>query len=604
MARGIPYLFCAVTILCLLQESSGAATVRLVDGNRTNTNKGRVEVYHNGEWGTVCDDFWGLSDARVVCRQLGFVDALKAVTGGVFEPGTGPILLDNVKCDGTEGKLQDCNFDGWGVTNCGHDEDAGVECEPAVPSSINNVTVRLVGGSSQAEGRVEVLHNGTWGTVCDDLWTFTNSRIVCRQLGYREAEATRTGSYYGKAAANVTIWIDDCICRGTENRIEDCPFGGWGSGNCDHGEDVGVVCLSGPEVDPLRSVRLVGGRSPNEGTVEVLYKGKWGRVCDDAWDLEDARVVCRQLDFAGAVRYTTGAYFGASQNSTLIMDNVACAGTEEKLQDCPFLGWGVTNCQSSEEAGVVCSLPTEVPTISTATSVGHSSGPTQPFTGSKVVTSDAVSPLHSTSPRATTATSQRHSSGPTVKFLGSATSGSLSVAISEEIRKNSYFSATIVSATFAVAVLIVIIILLVIKYMKRRKKGHHIKEPLTPCVLRFTDNSAYGTTGAPEAANRHTYEDVIPEQLRHHIHVVNSTVQQATSVGEETAFDPRARPVERVSDLNSAGAQTGVTDSQYDRLKYFHEEVPPAENNAEPTVIKNNNTYDHLDYAQRKESKG
>ena len=89
---------------------------------------GRVEIFYNGEWGTICDDGWDLKDARVACRQLGYQYAVKAVQGHETISGSGPIWLDEVDCTGKEENISRCNHIEWGTNNCKHQEDAGVEC--------------------------------------------------------------------------------------------------------------------------------------------------------------------------------------------------------------------------------------------------------------------------------------------------------------------------------------------------------------------------------------------------------------------------------------------------------------------------------------------
>ena len=92
-------------------------------------NAGRVEVYYDGTWGTVCDDDWDMKDARVVCRQLGFQRAERAYYQGTnVRDGVGQIWLDNVDCAGYESSLFSCKHIGVGIHNCDHDEDAGVRC--------------------------------------------------------------------------------------------------------------------------------------------------------------------------------------------------------------------------------------------------------------------------------------------------------------------------------------------------------------------------------------------------------------------------------------------------------------------------------------------
>ena len=95
--------------------------------------EGRVEVFFGEQWGTVCDDYFDINAANVICRELGFPSANSFLPLAAFGQGSGPILLDDVECRGSESILPLCGHRKIGDHNCGHYEDVGVVCE------INNI---------------------------------------------------------------------------------------------------------------------------------------------------------------------------------------------------------------------------------------------------------------------------------------------------------------------------------------------------------------------------------------------------------------------------------------------------------------------------------
>uniref|UniRef100_A0A8C6TD99 SRCR domain-containing protein n=1 Tax=Neogobius melanostomus TaxID=47308 RepID=A0A8C6TD99_9GOBI len=118
---------------CLLWLwSSGVQEGDLRLAGSPRQSEGRVEIYHDGQWGTVCDDGWDLKEAQVVCRHLKFLSAKSVVTGEeIYGKASGPIWMDDMECTGTEKYLHTCKFKGWGVTDCSHKEDVGVVCDTA-----------------------------------------------------------------------------------------------------------------------------------------------------------------------------------------------------------------------------------------------------------------------------------------------------------------------------------------------------------------------------------------------------------------------------------------------------------------------------------------
>ncbi|KFV06174.1 Deleted in malignant brain tumors 1 protein, partial [Pterocles gutturalis] len=386
--------------------------IRLVDG--PGRCAGRVEVFHNEKWGTVCDDSWDFADAKVVCQQLECGAVVSAPRRAHFGQGEGPIWLDDVRCTGTEAALSECRTKGWGVHGCEHGEDAGVVCSGSfqpnpfhdfmigvlsdvVGSGISDLgNLRLVNGSDSCSGRVEVFHDQRWGGICTDGWDLAEAQVVCRQLGCGAAHSAAGSAQFG--TGDGFIWVDAVECSGMEGALFECKVKFWGAESCKSRGPAGVMCsastgqwwvcwwrpcktlfkrrstvlpATGHVVFPVRiyhplilfsdldlrnseALRLVNGLHRCAGRVEVFHSQQWGTICDDGWDLKDAAVVCRQLGCGVAVSAPSSSVFGQG-SGPIWLDGVSCLGTEATLAECPVKPWGHHACNHVEDAGVVCS---------------------------------------------------------------------------------------------------------------------------------------------------------------------------------------------------------------------------------------------------------
>lgn len=244
-----------------LGKCSSPADARVTD---VRLRRGRlgfhfIEVHACGAWRAVCADGFDVYDARVVCGQLGYRGVVQLqrarARGG---PRKREAWIKNLNCKGNESFLRQC--DGSAVSGpqrCARNFLATIHCMSSTWTSASlrreHVArenqarfrdVRIRGGGSPSEGRVEVFFNNSWGCVCDTGWSLQEANVVCRQLGFGSAYEAPLAASRVFGTGYCLLHLDEVKCNGWELSLADCRHNGWGREhtNCGRERIASVRC--------------------------------------------------------------------------------------------------------------------------------------------------------------------------------------------------------------------------------------------------------------------------------------------------------------------------------------------------------------------------
>ncbi|XP_011405675.2 PREDICTED: scavenger receptor cysteine-rich domain superfamily protein-like [Amphimedon queenslandica] len=313
--------------------------VRLVNG--TTKDEGRLEFCYRNKWTTFCGlTYISAKTAATLCNQLGYGGNSFAtpIYDGRFGDGDTVEYSRRMYCQNEYDDIRYCSIFlsnsgnciiGSSTLNCNYNR-LGLRCYK--PQNCNEGDVRLVNGTVEREGRLEVCANGVWGSVCSRSFAISAAYVACKQIGHTNVNGAVIDRYGLYGLGNGPIVYNNLACFGHETNINDCNKVIAPNFYCPITYVVGLRCL---DMCKEGDVRLTNGSHSFEGTVEVCLDNTWCLVAQHGWDDADARVVCKQI---GGYNSSAGV---AKLNSTygrpkraIRYSNVYCNGNEEELIDC------------------------------------------------------------------------------------------------------------------------------------------------------------------------------------------------------------------------------------------------------------------------------
>ncbi|XP_063306968.1 T-cell differentiation antigen CD6-like isoform X2 [Pelobates fuscus] len=341
---GYSISYLTLWIYILIPVKTGSYPIQLFGGG--SRCQGIVQILRKDVWLPVCDRFWNNTLTAMVCKELNCGNPTGSAVNGETTLSVNTTFL-RVTCPDTD-LLKACNISFVTEAYCRR---------PVVINCTDPFVLRLSGGGSSCAGRVEIFHDGVWGSVCDDGWDSLDAHVTCRQLGCGNALQALGASHYGPGPSK--IHLDEIGCTGAELDLRDCPARH--QHDCTALEHAGVICTN------HKAVRVSGGADNCSGRVEVFTDGVWGTVCEDHWFEDEFAMLCNTLGCGSFVRKTCHNHSLSTYTSFICKDTAS-------LWNCSIYHKNHNICKESKALGVVCkgsletetSIPTKTSMITTA----------------------------------------------------------------------------------------------------------------------------------------------------------------------------------------------------------------------------------------------
>ena len=309
---------------------------------------GRVEIYYQGSWGTICDDGWDLSDAAVVCHQLGCGGAVEATGSAQFGEGSGQIWLDGMNCSGDEAALWDCSARPWGQHDCGHKEDAGVICSGLwwEPGSWGG---RDVGRAWHSKGCPWLPLNSCLSPCCRHPCTGTLSPTGGPWGAQLSLSVSGKGRGVCASGTSLCPWVQEGCAGHAPAWLRAC---GVQRRPLSHSPRPACSPLV-PFLPEFVALRLENSDGCS-GRLQVFYNGTWGSICSNSMTLDTVSLACKELGCGDGGSLETRLPYGRLSGPAWL-DNVQCGEKTSSFWQCPSTPWDVQSCEDlRDEIHITC----------------------------------------------------------------------------------------------------------------------------------------------------------------------------------------------------------------------------------------------------------